>query len=84
MIQRQLQLPAMPEESFLLWRPRQSGKSMLMNTAYPESIKYDLLNTDVSNFCFGFNLFSPVAHFERQIIYYLQTFSAKLRPIIKC
>lgn len=47
MIQRLLQLPAVPQESFFLWGPRQSGKSMLMGEVYPHAIKYDLLKTDI-------------------------------------
>lgn len=47
MIKRKLQLPSHPEESFFLWGPRQSGKSMLLRTDYPEAIWYDLLKTDL-------------------------------------
>lgn len=47
MIKRRLELPAAPEESFFLWGPRQSGKSMLLKSTYPHSIWYDLLKTDL-------------------------------------
>jgi len=47
MIKRKLQLPAKPEESFFLWGPRQSGKSMLLKADYPDAIWYDLLKTDL-------------------------------------
>lgn len=47
MIKRRLQLPAQPEESFFLWGPRQSGKSMLLKADYPDAIWYDLLKTDL-------------------------------------
>jgi len=46
-IKRRLELPAAPEESFFLWGPRQSGKSMLLKSTYPHSIWYDLLKTDL-------------------------------------
>lgn len=47
MIKRKLTLPPKPKESFFLWGPRQSGKSMLLKTDYPASIWYDLLKTDL-------------------------------------
>lgn len=47
MIKRKLRLPAKPDESFFLWGPRQSGKSMLLKTDYPDAIWYDLLKTDL-------------------------------------
>lgn len=47
MIKRKLALPAKPEESFFLWGPRQSGKSMLLKADYPGAIWYDLLKTDL-------------------------------------
>src|SRR3990167_8843839 len=47
MIQRKLQLPAKPQESFFLWGPRQSGKSMLLKADYPSALWYDLLKTDL-------------------------------------
>lgn len=47
MIRRQLQLPTQPKESFFLWGPRQSGKSMLLGTTYPDAVWYDLLKTDL-------------------------------------
>lgn len=47
MIKRLLQLPTQPEQSFFLWGPRQSGKSMLLKSVYPDARWYDLLKTDV-------------------------------------
>lgn len=47
MIRRTLQLPAKPKESFFLWGPRQSGKSMLLEATYPDAVWYDLLKTDL-------------------------------------
>lgn len=47
MIKRKLQLPSQPDESFFLWGPRQSGKSMLLKADYPDAIWYDLLKTDL-------------------------------------
>ncbi len=47
MIRRTLQLPAKPQESFFLWGPRQSGKSMLLEATYPDAVRYDLLKTDL-------------------------------------
>ena len=47
MIKRVLELPHRPEESFFLWGPRQSGKSMLLKTIYPNALWYDLLKTDL-------------------------------------
>ena len=47
MIKRKLNLPAVPDQSFFLWGPRQSGKSMLLKTDYSEANWYDLLKTDL-------------------------------------
>jgi predicted AAA+ superfamily ATPase len=47
MIERKLYLPAEPTESFFLWGPRQSGKSMLLKSIYPSAFWYDLLKTDL-------------------------------------
>lgn len=47
MVKRKLRLPAQPQETFFLWGPRQSGKSMLLKTDYPDAIWYDLLKTDL-------------------------------------
>ena len=47
MFKRRLVLPPLPKESFFLWGPRQSGKSMLLKATYPDAIWYDLLKTDL-------------------------------------
>jgi uncharacterized protein len=46
MFQRSLVLPRSPENSFFLWGPRQTGKSTLIQTSYPQAIRIDLLKTD--------------------------------------
>jgi len=42
-IQRQLTLP---ESTFFLWGPRQSGKTTLLKTRFPDAYRIDLLRTD--------------------------------------
>ena len=46
MYTRRLQLPANPQRSFFLWGPRQTGKTTLLKSAYPEAFRIDLLRTD--------------------------------------
>jgi predicted AAA+ superfamily ATPase len=46
MYKRLLQLPAIPKKSFFLWGPRQTGKTTLLKSAYPEALRIDLLKTD--------------------------------------
>jgi predicted AAA+ superfamily ATPase len=46
MIKRLLTLPAKPKESFFLWGPRQTGKSSLLKSTFPEAYWFDLLKTD--------------------------------------
>lgn len=46
MYTRRLQLPANPNRSFFLWGPRQTGKTTLLKSAYPEAFRIDLLRTD--------------------------------------
>jgi uncharacterized protein len=46
MFQRTLQLPENNEYSFFLWGPRQTGKSTLLKTQYPHSLRIDLLKTE--------------------------------------
>jgi predicted AAA+ superfamily ATPase len=46
MLTRKLILPTQPKESFFLWGPRQSGKSMLLKSLYPDAKWFDLLQTD--------------------------------------
>ena len=45
MLNRSLSLPAAPVVSFFLWGPRQTGKSTLLRTAYPEAPRIDLLTS---------------------------------------
>ena len=47
MFSRALSLPARPRESFFLWGPRQTGKSHLLRSSYPDAAYYDLLDTDL-------------------------------------
>ena len=46
MLERSLQLPKRPENSFFLWGPRQTGKSTLMRATYPGAAWVDLLKSD--------------------------------------
>ncbi|HXQ22548.1 MAG TPA: DUF4143 domain-containing protein [Candidatus Acidoferrales bacterium] len=43
MIARALRLPRHPQASFFLWGPRQTGKSTLLRTLYPQARRIDLL-----------------------------------------
>lgn len=46
MIQRSLVLPKRPKHSFFLWGPRQTGKTTLLRSTYPNAHWVDLLDTD--------------------------------------
>jgi uncharacterized protein len=46
MFERSLPLPAAGSETFFLWGPRQSGKTTLLRTAYPNAYWVDLLKAD--------------------------------------
>jgi len=46
MIKRKLHLPPPGEETFFLWGPRQTGKSTLLHTVYPEAVWIDLLKAE--------------------------------------
>jgi predicted AAA+ superfamily ATPase len=46
MFQRALRLPPRPRETFFLWGPRQTGKSSLLRSTYPDATWIDLLKTD--------------------------------------
>ena len=46
MFQRLLSLPEPGTESFLLWGPRQAGKSTLLKLLYPDGVWVDLLKAD--------------------------------------
>lgn len=46
MVQRSLVLPQRPKHSFFLWGPRQTGKTTLLRSAYPNAHWIDLLDTD--------------------------------------
>jgi len=46
MFRRDVPLPPRPAVSFFLWGSRQTGKSTLLRTLYPDAIWLDLLKTD--------------------------------------
>ncbi|NOX79864.1 MAG: ATP-binding protein, partial [Deltaproteobacteria bacterium] len=46
MIERKLQLPPPGKETFFLWGPRQTGKSTLLRTMYPDAVWIDLLKAE--------------------------------------
>jgi predicted AAA+ superfamily ATPase len=46
MFTRQLRLPAPGAETFFLWGPRQTGKTTLLRSAYPDAVWIDLLKAD--------------------------------------
>lgn len=46
MLPRLLSLPEKPRNSFFLWGPRQTGKSTLLRSLYPNAHWIDLLDTD--------------------------------------
>ena len=47
MIERILKLEDISVESIFLWGARQTGKSTLLNTLFPQARYYDLLKSDV-------------------------------------
>ena len=46
MYKRLLRLPKRPKKSFFLWGPRQTGKTTLLKSCYPNALRIDLLKTD--------------------------------------
>lgn len=46
MIKRRLNLPPQGSETFFLWGPRQTGKSTLLMSAYPDAVWIDLLKAE--------------------------------------
>ncbi len=44
---RQLSISLPPRQSAFLWGPRQTGKSTLLREQFPDSVSYDLLDSDV-------------------------------------
>ena len=46
MIERQIKLPPPGQETFFLWGPRQTGKSTLLKSAYPDAVWIDLLKAE--------------------------------------
>ncbi len=49
MFTRNLKLGLADEETIFLWGPRQTGKSTLLKTLFPEARYYDLLRSDIYN-----------------------------------
>lgn len=47
MFTRLLALPAKPKKSFFLWGPRQTGKTTLLKSLYPEAFRVDLLQNEL-------------------------------------
>lgn len=47
MIERILQLKLPKGQSTFLWGPRKTGKSTFLKTRFPDSIRYDFLDTDI-------------------------------------
>lgn len=46
-IARTLELDLPPSQTAFLWGPRQTGKTTLLKEQYPNSTRYDLLETDL-------------------------------------
>jgi predicted AAA+ superfamily ATPase len=46
MLERKLQLPPPGKETFFLWGPRQTGKSTLLRSKYPDAVWIDLLKAE--------------------------------------
>ena len=46
MYKRLAPLPQIPQRSFFLWGPRQTGKTTLLKHLYPDALRIDLLKTD--------------------------------------
>ncbi len=46
MIKRKINLPPAGKETFSLWGPRQTGKTTLLRSLYPEALWIDLLKSD--------------------------------------
>ena len=47
MLPRFLKIKLPKGQSAFLWGPRKTGKTTFLGTAFPESLRYDLLQTDV-------------------------------------
>jgi uncharacterized protein len=46
-VKRLLHIALPAEQSAFLWGPRKTGKSTYLKTAFPESVRFDLLDTDL-------------------------------------
>jgi len=46
-VQRVLKIDLPPRQSAFLWGPRKTGKSTFLKTAFPQSLVYDFLRTDL-------------------------------------
>lgn len=60
MSRRRLELPSAPLESFFVWGPRQTGKTSLLRSTYPEARRVDRLETDT------FSRYASQPHLLRQ------------------
>ncbi len=47
LIQRHLRIDLPAGQSAFLWGPRKTGKTTLLHATFPESLFYDLLNTEL-------------------------------------
>lgn len=46
-VERLLHIELPERQSAFLWGPRNTGKTTLLGSAFPDSLRYDLLNTDL-------------------------------------
>ena len=46
-IERALRIALPPRQSAFLWSPRKTGKSTYLHLSFPDSLTFDLLQTDL-------------------------------------